>query len=204
MWILHARNDPQSVRPVARASESHRGRGYSRDGFESLPVWRSSADRESDSKRCANDQWRSAMKPNSSQRGKTTKETTPSVTFDGGEGLMMPNRRDFFKLLGGGIIVLIYPLESAQAQDRLPSAYLRIAEDGTISILSGKIEMGQGVMTSLAQMAAEELDVPLSSMRAVMGDTGLCPTDTDGGTWGSLTTRNFGPTLRTAAARARA
>ena len=71
-------------------------------------------------------------------------------------------------------------------------------------MLTGKIEMGQGVMTSLAQMAAEELDVPLSSMRVVMGDTQLCPADTDGGTWGSLTTRNFGPSLRSAAARARA
>jgi isoquinoline 1-oxidoreductase len=58
-------------------------------------------------------------------------------------------------------------------------------------------------MTSLAQMAAEELDAPLSSMRAVMGDTGVCPVDTDGGTWGSLTTRNFGPVLRSAAAQAR-
>ena len=101
-------------------------------------------------------------------------------------------------------MVLINMPESAQAQDRLPNSYLRIGEDGAITILTGKVEMGQGVMTALAQMAAEELDAPLSSMRAVMGDTGSCPADGDGGTWGSLTIRNFGPTLRSAAARARA
>lgn len=112
-------------------------------------------------------------------------------------------RRELLKLVGGGIVVFMYPVEVAEAQDKLPSAYLRVGEDGTITFLTGKIEMGQGVMTSLAQMAAEELDVPLQSMRAVMGDTSQCPLDSDGGTWGSLTTRNFGPLLRTAAARAR-
>ena len=120
------------------------------------------------------------------------------------EGALAMNRRDALKLLGGGFLVWIYPLESAQAQERLPSGYLRIGEDDTVTFYSGKIEMGQGVMTSLAQMAAEELDVPLSAVRAVMVDTDLCPVDPDGGTWGSLTTRNFGPALRTAAAKARA
>jgi nicotinate dehydrogenase subunit B len=121
-----------------------------------------------------------------------------------GKGPFAVNRRDAIKLVGGGLLVWIYPSERAQAQDRLPSAYLKIGDDGTVTFYSGKIEMGQGIMTSLAQMAAEELDVPLSAMRAVMVDTDVCPVDGDGGTWGSLTTRNFGPALRTAAARARA
>ncbi|MBI4661626.1 MAG: xanthine dehydrogenase family protein molybdopterin-binding subunit [Verrucomicrobia bacterium] len=114
------------------------------------------------------------------------------------------NRRELLKLLGGGILVFIYPPLSLQAQDKLPSGFIQIGPDGAVTMLTGKIEMGQGVITSLAQMAAEELDVPLSSMRVLMGDTQLCPADADGGTWGSLTTRNFGPSLRTAAARARA
>jgi nicotinate dehydrogenase subunit B len=71
-----------------------------------------------------------------------------------------------------------------------------------VSCLTGKIEMGQGIVTSLAQMLAEELDVPLTSVDMVMGDTDLCPYDM--GTWGSLTTRFFGPPLREAAAEARA
>ncbi|MBI2948894.1 MAG: xanthine dehydrogenase family protein molybdopterin-binding subunit [Verrucomicrobia bacterium] len=114
------------------------------------------------------------------------------------------NRRALLKLLGGGILVFIYSPRSLQAQDKLPSGFIQIGPEGTITLLTGKIEMGQGVITSLAQMAAEELDVPLSAMRVLMGDTQLCPADADGGTWGSLTTRNFGPSLRSAAARARA
>ena len=114
------------------------------------------------------------------------------------------NRRDLLKLVGGGLLFGIFVPEVSGALAKLPSAYLRIGEDGMVTILCSKVEFGQGVMTSLAQMAAEELEVPLSSMSAVMGDTGQCPFDSDGGTFGSLTTRNFGPPLRTAAAQARA
>ena len=61
--------------------------------------------------------------------------------------------------------------------------------------------MGQGIITSLAQMLAEELDVPLTSVDMVMGDTELCPWDA--GTYGSMSTKYFGPPLRAAAAEAR-
>jgi nicotinate dehydrogenase subunit B len=64
------------------------------------------------------------------------------------------------------------------------------------------VELGQGIVTSLAQIAAEELDVPLGSVDMVMGDTALCPWDM--GTFGSRTIRYFGPALREAAAEARA
>ena len=62
--------------------------------------------------------------------------------------------------------------------------------------------MGQGIVTSLAQMLADELDVRLDAVDMVMGDTDLCPWDM--GTFGSRTTRFFGPPLREAAAEARA
>ena len=62
--------------------------------------------------------------------------------------------------------------------------------------------MGQGVVTSLAQMAADELGVSLDSVDMVMGDTDLCPFDK--GTYGSMSTRFFGPALRAAAAEAKA
>ena len=61
--------------------------------------------------------------------------------------------------------------------------------------------MGQGVVTSLAQMLADELDVSLEAVDMVMGDTDLCPWDR--GTFGSLSTRIFGPALRSAGAEAR-
>ena len=120
------------------------------------------------------------------------------------------NRRDFLKRLGAGVTVAVAlsdfkSLGATMVQQRsLPTdwnAFVRIAEDGTVFCYTGKIEMGQGVITSLAQMLAEELDVDLNSVQMVMGDTVLCPYDA--GTWGSLTTRFFGPPLRAAAAEAR-
>jgi isoquinoline 1-oxidoreductase len=122
------------------------------------------------------------------------------------------DRRGFVKALGGGVLVLVsapglgvpeWDLE-AQGRRNYPTdinAYLHIAEDGKVTLYSGKIEMGQGVMTSLGQMAAEELGVRLEAMNVVMGDTASCPYDA--GTWGSMTTRFFGPAVRAAAAQAR-
>ena len=120
-------------------------------------------------------------------------------------------RREFIKLLGGGIVILFAvgepSLLEAQRQRGQPlpddfNAFLRIGEDGRVSCFTGKIEMGQGVITSLAMMLADELEVPLDSVDMVMGDTDLCPWDA--GTWGSMSTRFFGPPLRAAAAEARA
>ena len=81
------------------------------------------------------------------------------------------------------------------------NAYLVIGTNGKVTVFSGKIEMGQGVLTSQAQMVAEELGVTLEAIDMVLGDTGRCPPDM--GTFGSLTTRMFGPALRAAAAQAR-
>jgi nicotinate dehydrogenase subunit B len=117
------------------------------------------------------------------------------------------DRRSFLKLVGGGIVVLVRLRPSAalaQGRRAYPTdinAYLRIDENGKVTVFSGKIEMGQGVMTSLAQMAAEDLGVALDSIHMIMGDTDLCPWDM--GTFGSMTTRFFGPAVRAAAAQAR-
>ena len=119
------------------------------------------------------------------------------------------SRREFFALVGGGIAVCVGSAALSAAGDvRKPlypedvDAYLLIGADGRVSVFSGKIEMGQGVMTSLAQMAAEELGVDLASIDMVLGDTDRCPWDM--GTFGSMSTRMFGPALRAAAAEARA
>jgi isoquinoline 1-oxidoreductase len=118
------------------------------------------------------------------------------------------SRRRFIELCGSGVIVLVgvSPLATwAQAgRTFYPedfNAYLTIGADGRVTVFSGKIEMGQGVMTSQAQMVAEELCVSLASIDMVLGDTDRCPLDM--GTFGSLTTRMFGPALRAAAAQAR-
>jgi isoquinoline 1-oxidoreductase len=121
------------------------------------------------------------------------------------------SRRRFLELLGGGIVVAVSipELLAQQAPARrfgreLPddfNAFLRIGEDGRVSCFTGKVEIGQGVHSSLAQMLADELEVPLDAVDMVMGDTDLCPWDM--GTFGSMTTRFFGPPLRAAAAEAR-
>jgi len=118
------------------------------------------------------------------------------------------DRRWFLKLAGSGIVVF-FTTSPADGQrrwgQRLPddiNAFLRIGEDGKVTGFTGKIEMGQGIITSLAQMLADELDVPLDSVELVMGDTDLCPWDM--GTFGSMTTRFFGPPFRAAAAEAKA
>ena len=129
-------------------------------------------------------------------------------------------RRDFMKILGGGIIIffsLDAPL-SAQfpksKQGGFPgfgppggaapdlNAYLKIGEDGRITVFSGKIEQGQANTTALAQMAAEELGVSMDSITMIMGDTDLCPWDM--GTFGSMSVRIYGAALRSAAAEAKA
>jgi isoquinoline 1-oxidoreductase len=82
------------------------------------------------------------------------------------------------------------------------NAYLHVGADGAVTCFVGKVELGQGTRTSLAQLLAEELDVPFASVRMVMGDTDLSPWDM--GTFGSLSVRQFGPVLRQAGAEARA
>jgi nicotinate dehydrogenase subunit B len=125
-------------------------------------------------------------------------------------GPMAVDRRDFLKFTGGGIAVAVTLkdvslISEAMAQQReYPTdfnAYVLVGEDGRVKVFSGKIEMGQGVETSQAQMAAEELRVSLDAVDMVLGDTDLCPWDA--GTWGSLTTRVFGPALRAGCAKAR-
>jgi isoquinoline 1-oxidoreductase len=123
------------------------------------------------------------------------------------------SRRDFLRLFGGGIVITVAAGDLAALQEgseprrllrELPddfNAFLRIGEDGRVTCLTGKVEMGQGVVTSLAQMLADELEVTLDAVDMVMGDTDLCPWDM--GTFGSMTTRFFGPPLRAAAAEAR-
>lgn len=119
------------------------------------------------------------------------------------------DRREFVKLTATGLVVLfsVDPLDAIQQARRQgyptdPNAYLHVGADGAVTCFVGKVELGQGTMTSLAQLLAEELDVPFAAVRMVMGDTDLSPWDM--GTFGSLSIRQFGPVLRQAGAEARA
>jgi nicotinate dehydrogenase subunit B len=126
------------------------------------------------------------------------------------------SRRGFLKALGTGIVVFIVLRDveviaqesgggrGRRAGQRLPqeiAAWIHIAEDGTVTAYTGKVEVGQGSRTELTQVVAEELRVPLASVRMIMGDTDLVPFDA--GTFGSQTTPQMVPRLRRAAAAAR-
>ena len=113
-------------------------------------------------------------------------------------------RREFLELTGAGLlIVATAPTAEGQgaAAEGTLEARLHINEDGSITILSGKVEEGQGPRTELAMAAAEELRVPLERVKMVMADTALGPDD--GITAGSRTTPGTVPAVRKAAATAR-
>jgi nicotinate dehydrogenase subunit B len=79
--------------------------------------------------------------------------------------------------------------------------WVKIQGDGKVKAFSGRVELGQGNETALAQIVADELDVAFDRVNMVMGDTALTPDQ--GPTWGSTTIRDAGSQLRQAAAEAR-
>src|SRR5258708_11361745 len=80
-------------------------------------------------------------------------------------------------------------------------AYLHLGADGKVTVFTGKVEYGQGIQTAFAQLVAEELDVSFDRVDMVMGITNQTPYDI--GTFGSLSIRTTGVTLRQAAAEMR-
>jgi len=80
--------------------------------------------------------------------------------------------------------------------------WVRLLPDGIVEVRSGKVELGQGVLTALAQIVAEELDVDLARVRMTAAATGASPNE--GYTAGSLSIQHSGAALRMAAAEARA
>src|SRR5690606_19013853 len=110
---------------------------------------------------------------------------------------------------GGGLSIL--PIRSADAQSRWAAArsidpdrldtWIAVAESGDVTAFFGKMDMGQGVDTAIAQVVAEELDVDAERVEVVMGDRHLTPDQ--GGASGSSGCRQGSIPLRNAAAEAR-
>ena len=123
---------------------------------------------------------------------------------------MRPTRRQF---LATGALVIGFalapramraqspPLPGSLNGNRRLEAWLRIDPNGTVTIFTGKIELGQGIGTALSQIAADELDVDLERIAVVYGDTGRTPNE--GQTAGSLSVEQSGTALRFACAEAR-
>ena len=122
------------------------------------------------------------------------------------------NRRQFLKTTGALIIGFnLFPPSSVSAQSMAEPAadadpreldsWLAIAPDGTVTVYSGKVDLGTGVETALAQIVAEELDVPFNKVQMVSLDTAKAIDQ--GVTAGSRTIERAGPQLRQAAAAAK-
>ncbi|MDE3126447.1 MAG: molybdopterin-dependent oxidoreductase [Gemmatimonadota bacterium] len=133
---------------------------------------------------------------------------------------MTRSRREFLKFLGSGLAIAVVspdlagrpvralagPAQAGFGPDAEPptdqiAAWLHVAGDNRVTVYTGKVEVGQGIRTSLAQEVAEELRVPTWTVQMIMGDTDLTPYDM--GTFGSMSTPRMGAQLRKVAASAR-
>ena len=122
------------------------------------------------------------------------------------------SRREFSAALGGIVLSFSLAPHVALAQqanlpgslnnNRMLDAWLRINPDGSATVFTGKVELGQGIVTALAQIAAEELDLSLARITMISGDTGQTPNE--GQTAGSQSIEASGTALRMAGAEARA
>ena len=123
-------------------------------------------------------------------------------------------------LAGGGALIVSFSLSDAFAQDQSPppaasapsppgslrgapflDSWIRIDADGSITVLTGKVELGQGFKTAFQQIAAEELDVPFESLKVITADTRR--TANEGYTSGSHSMQDSGTAIQNAAAQVR-
>ncbi|HEY8288846.1 MAG TPA: molybdopterin cofactor-binding domain-containing protein, partial [Acetobacteraceae bacterium] len=122
------------------------------------------------------------------------------------------DRRNF--LVGSGALVVSLmaaePVGPAVAADATATksvaanevdGFLAIDAKGLVTVYSGKVDLGTGVHTGMMQIVAEELDVPMSRVTVIEGDTALTPDQ--GPTYGSLSIQKGGMQIRQAAATAR-
>jgi isoquinoline 1-oxidoreductase len=118
------------------------------------------------------------------------------------------SRREFVQVLGAGLLISVaVPSLFAQRAGRgggersaSLAQRLHIGADGLVTVLTSKVEAGQGSRTQLTQAAAEELHLPVERLRLIMGDTAG---PDDGGTAGSRTTPSSVPAIRKGCAAAR-
>lgn len=124
------------------------------------------------------------------------------------------SRRSFTRLLGSGLLISVPAVRFlAQESGRAApgglwgtgaqniAARIHLGTDGSITVMSGKVECGQGSRAELSQAAAQELGVSAGSIQMILADTSAVPND--GITAGSRTTPTTIPAVRRGAAAAR-
>ena len=128
----------------------------------------------------------------------------------------MISRRSF--LAAGGVLIVGLGLEGAERvlAQTIPNAdrflgkplapdavdsYLAVHADGSVTLFTGKVDIGTGGRIAMRQMVGEELDIPLERIAMIEGDTALTPNQ--GATAGSYSIARGGTQIRQAAATAR-
>jgi len=124
------------------------------------------------------------------------------------------SRRQFLQSTSLTVAFSLAPLTPSSAQapaqpvlpgslntNRMLDGWLRINANGSVTMCSGKIELGQGILTALSQIVADELDVDLKRLEIISGHTAFTPNE--GMTAGSLSIQDSGTALRFACAEAR-
>src|ERR1700727_481828 len=171
MWLLHQWHDHAGRRVFEACTEAHRSTSARGAGRQSLPLRHASAHR---SRRDAR----------------------------GAVGALMAavfSRRTALQLSGALIIRFAIPLERGVAATQPAKkavdlgsveSFLAINPDGTVTVFSGKVDLGTGLRTALTQIVADELDVGFSKVVLIQGDTDLTPDQ--GVTFGSLSIQNGG------------
>jgi len=130
------------------------------------------------------------------------------------EGPVSAARRDFLKTGGALVVTFSFGAGTAGSAEAAGQAappktvaldqvdgFLAIDAKGHVTVYSGKVDLGTGIQTAMAQIAAEELSVPMNRVTVIQGDTLLTPDQ--GVTFGSLSIQNGGMQIRQAAATAR-
>ena len=116
------------------------------------------------------------------------------------------NRRQFLQTGGALIVSFSIPARAQKlpgALGRTPQldSWLRIGADGSITVFTGKAELGQGMKTAILQIASEQLAVDMKAIKLVTADTALTPNE--GFTAGSNSMKDSGTAILNAAAQAR-
>ena len=92
-------------------------------------------------------------------------------------------------------------LPRSMRREKNVNGWLQVLEDGRIRVLSGKVELGQGISIAIRQVAAEELDMDLDKVEVHLAETGVTPNE--GYTGASASIQNSAMSVRYAAATAR-
>lgn len=123
------------------------------------------------------------------------------------------NRRGFLQAIGSLTLAFTVPLDAGIAAETggklagdlkdtpLLSAWLRINADETVTLMIGKVELGQGILTAVTQICADELDVDIGRVKIISGDTAVVPNE--GTTAGSQSMPGCAPAVQQASAEVR-